>query len=107
MRTIPLSICVLVLLAGSASAQVFESVGTRAIGMAGAFVAVADDATAAYWNPAGLTTGAFFSLLADRTLTRTRFDPTRSDSPGTDQGGIFIGLSTNTADSTGRCNGCR
>ena len=64
--------------------------------MAGAFVAVADDATAAYWNPAGLTTGAFFSLLADRTLTRTRFDPTRSDSPGTDQGGIFLGLSTNT-----------
>jgi hypothetical protein len=68
-RTIPISICVLIFLAESASAQGFESVGTRAMGMGGAFVAVADDATAAYWNPAGLTTGAFFSLLADQTST--------------------------------------
>jgi hypothetical protein len=30
-------------------------VGTRAAGMGGAFIAVADDASAAYWNPAGLT----------------------------------------------------
>ena len=30
-------------------------VGARAIGMAGAFSAVADDATAFFWNPAGLT----------------------------------------------------
>jgi hypothetical protein len=29
-------------------------VGARAIGMGGAFVAVADDATAPFWNPAGL-----------------------------------------------------
>lgn len=29
-------------------------VGARATGMGGAFVALADDATAAYWNPAGL-----------------------------------------------------
>ena len=29
-------------------------VGARALGMGGAFVAVADDGTAAYWNPAGL-----------------------------------------------------
>ena len=29
--------------------------GARAIGMGGAFIAVADDATAASWNPAGLT----------------------------------------------------
>src|SRR3972149_5404206 len=28
--------------------------GARAIGMGGAFVAVADDATAPYWNPAGM-----------------------------------------------------
>ena len=70
--------------------------GTRAIGMGGAFVAVADDATAAYWNPAGLTTGAFFSLVADQTSSRTRLSPTESGSPGTEQGGIFVGLSTNT-----------
>ena len=29
--------------------------GARAIGMGGAFVAVADDASASFWNPAGLT----------------------------------------------------
>mgnify|MGYP003348510586 CR=1 FL=1 len=29
-------------------------VGARAVGMGGAFSAVADDATAAYWNPAGM-----------------------------------------------------
>src|SRR4051794_3907381 len=32
----------------------FETIGPRAQGMGGAFVAVADDATATYWNPAGL-----------------------------------------------------
>jgi hypothetical protein len=37
--------------------QVFESVGERALGMAGAFVAVADDSTAVHWNPAGLAVG--------------------------------------------------
>ncbi len=35
----------------TASAQGFEAVGTRALGMGGAFVAVADDASAVYWNP--------------------------------------------------------
>jgi hypothetical protein len=42
---------------GSASivcGQSFGGVGERAQGMGGAFVAVADDATATYWNPGGL-----------------------------------------------------
>jgi hypothetical protein len=39
--------------------------------MAGAFVAVADDATAVYWNPAGLATGSFFSLVIDRNAVNT------------------------------------
>src|SRR5437773_680806 len=39
------------------SAGGFESagLGARAIGMGGAFIGVADDWTAIYWNPAGLT----------------------------------------------------
>ena len=42
-----------------ASAQV----GTRASGMAGAYVGVADDATAVYWNPAGVATGSLVSVV--------------------------------------------
>ncbi|MCP4714723.1 MAG: hypothetical protein GY868_06360 [Deltaproteobacteria bacterium] len=52
-------------LAGSASGQIFQTVqinsspnpvgsGARAQGMGGAFIGVADDATAASWNPGGL-----------------------------------------------------
>jgi hypothetical protein len=42
-------------------AQSFEVVGTRALGMGGAFVAVADDASTTWWNPAGLAN----SLIID------------------------------------------
>src|SRR5438045_650353 len=52
--------------ATGAGAQTFEAVGTRAAGMGGAFVAVADDASAAYWNPAGFASGNMFSLVVDR-----------------------------------------
>ena len=38
-------------------------VGTRASGMAGAYVGVADDATAVYWNPAGVATGSLVSVV--------------------------------------------
>jgi len=41
----------------AAAQQSYEVVGTRALGMGGAFVAVADDGSAVYWNPAGLATG--------------------------------------------------
>ena len=41
---------------GTTAAQFLElGVGGRAMGLGGAFTAVADDATALYWNPAGLT----------------------------------------------------
>jgi hypothetical protein len=41
---------------GTTAATFLEiGIGPRAIGMGGAFVAVADDATASYWNPAGIS----------------------------------------------------
>jgi F plasmid transfer operon protein TraF len=66
--------CVVFAPAG-ARGQTFEGVGTRAAGMAGAFVAVADDASAVYWNPAGLASGTFFSLLIDRNTSEIEVDP--------------------------------
>lgn len=42
--------------------QQLESVGGRALGMGGAFVAVASDSSATWWNPAGLAAGPFVDL---------------------------------------------
>jgi hypothetical protein len=39
--------------------------------MGGAFVGVADDASAVYWNPAGLAAGAYFSLVLDGSSAKT------------------------------------
>jgi hypothetical protein len=52
-----------------ASAQFFESVGSRAQGMGGAFVAVANDSSATWWNPAGLADGPFLDMALTRTTT--------------------------------------
>ena len=52
------------------AAQTFDTVGTRAAGMGGAFVAVADDASAAYWNPAGFAAGNLFSMVVDRSASK-------------------------------------
>ncbi len=53
-----LTLCVFAFAAGEGSGQAGAylrmGVGARALGMGGAFVAVSDDATASYWNPAGL-----------------------------------------------------
>ena len=40
--------------------------------MGGAFVAVADDASAVYWNPGGLAAAAYFSLVVDRNTVEHR-----------------------------------
>lgn len=56
-------------------AQSFDAVGTRAQGMAGAFVAVADDATATWWNPAGLANGAYLNAIVERSRSQDPEDP--------------------------------
>lgn len=49
----------------AARAQMYESVGIRAQGMGGAFVGLADDSTATWWNPAGIAGGPYFDILAE------------------------------------------
>jgi hypothetical protein len=76
----------MLLCASPAPAQhIFESVGERALGMAGAFVAVADDATAVYWNPSGLVHGQ--PLGATIGWHRSRFgNPDAAPHPGAQSG---------------------
>ena len=52
-------------------AQSVETVGTRALGMGGAFVAVATDSSATWWNPAALATGPFLDLALASAVTET------------------------------------
>jgi len=61
---------------GAAGAQTTDVIGVRAQGLAGAFTAVADDASAGWWNPAGLAGGPFVNGLVeygkpDRTVDET------------------------------------
>jgi hypothetical protein len=58
----------IIITATDSSAQVFESVGNRALGMGGAFVAVAADSTATWWNPAGLATGPYSDISVGRSI---------------------------------------
>ena len=56
--------------APEAEAQSVETIGIRAQGMGGAFTAVADDATATWWNPAGLAGGSYFSTSSNTAIRR-------------------------------------
>ena len=73
----PVAVCLLsfLLIPGAATtawAQAEAPAGVRAAGMGGAFTAVADDGSAVFWNPAGLATGSFFSLIVDRNTLDNR-----------------------------------
>lgn len=63
-RTFRFLVCAFLACPSLALAQRFDDVGVRAQGMAGAFVAVADDATATWWNPAGLATSLSLADLS-------------------------------------------
>ena len=71
-------------------AQVAETVGTRALGMAGAFVAVADDATATFWNPAGLAFGPVF----DSTVENQEVETLAPRGPGVGVEAFMIAVAT-------------
>jgi hypothetical protein len=68
-------------LAAPVGAQPADVVGIRAQGMAGAFTAVADDATASWWNPAGMAGGAYFNALFD---SGTHREPPEDRTPAGD-----------------------
>jgi hypothetical protein len=67
-----------------ARAQTSDVVGVRALGMGGAFTAVADDATATWWNPAGLAGGAYFSAILEYAHPKDR--------PGEGLRGVSLGF---------------
>ncbi|HYE87925.1 MAG TPA: conjugal transfer protein TraF [Vicinamibacterales bacterium] len=73
----------------AASAQTFP--GNRAAGMAGAFVAVADDATAVFWNPAGVASGSIVSAVVDIGAARLPIDGPQAQSMQRDTT-AFVGL---------------
>lgn len=64
---VAIAMCEAILLVSpaTATAQAFDLVGTRPRAMGGAFVAVADDASATWWNPAGLPATLIFDGVAD------------------------------------------
>jgi len=92
-RVIVLTLALLMVISAMALAEgvgafsAFDSgIGARALAMGGAFVAVANDATAAYWNPAGLAG-----------LTDTRLDGMSTDLFGWGITHQFVGATTNLA----------
>jgi hypothetical protein len=84
----------LLLFAGHASAQGLDTIGTRAAAL-GAFVAVADDASAVAWNPSGLVSGPIFNLqLGLGRSTKSPTGPITLDAAAGRTGTILLALGT-------------
>lgn len=70
-------------------------VGTRAMGMNGAFAAVSDDSSSAYWNPAGLTSSLHKELSFTRAdlydLDLITSNTLNMSAPETDNGAVSFG----------------
>jgi F plasmid transfer operon, TraF, protein len=80
--------------AAPASAQTAEVVGTRALGMGGAFVAVADDPSAVYWNPAGLPRMGVINLGVDWQSFDTGSDTPTLLNPAAGGSSALVALTT-------------
>lgn len=90
-RGLALSLVIMVCFAGVAFAGIsvtvggvpFEEkafpIGARAIGMGGAFTAVSDDATAPFWNPAGLSRVPHFQTTLEVGADVSDFDVNQDD----------------------------
>src|SRR5262245_37313283 len=68
MRLLLCTAVLIIITSTDSSAQIVESVGSRALGMGGAYVAVAADSTATWWNPAGLATGPYSDISVGRSI---------------------------------------
>jgi len=90
-RGLALSLVIMVCFAGAAFAGISVTVGgdkteavafpigARAIGMGGAFTAVSDDATAPFWNPAGLGRVPHFQTTLEVGADVSEFDVDQDD----------------------------
>jgi F plasmid transfer operon, TraF, protein len=78
MRPFLCAAVLIIITATRTSAQIVESVGNRALGMGGAFVAVAADSTATWWNPAGLATGPYSDISVGRSIVDLEKNETSS-----------------------------
>src|SRR5690606_25061126 len=75
----------------------FANPGARSLGMGGAFIGLADDATAAYTNPAGLVQPRQTEVSAE--VRHTGFDlPFVNGGSGIASGGRFDGSGVNGSD---------
>src|SRR5689334_6829487 len=81
-------LAILITLLSASAAYAQSPVGTRAEGMAGAYVGVADDATAVYWNPAGVASAPIVSAVVSLGIPVKHGDSAQSSVDKRDKGGI-------------------